>query len=126
MVVSRVCKGRHQGGEPCRQHPLLDGDFCFWHDPDSAQEAANARRLGGMRRRREATVLGDYDFQGLGSTGEIRRLLEVAALDTLSLENSVARARTLVAVSLAAVKLLEVGELEQRVDALERAVKDQS
>ena len=71
---------------------MRDGEFCYWHDPKHAVEVAEARRLGGLRRRREATVSGAYDFEGLGSVGHIRRLVEVAVLDTLGLENSIARA----------------------------------
>jgi hypothetical protein len=53
----------------------------------------------------------------------IRRLLEVAIVDTLGLENSIARARTLGYLALSAIKLLEVGEHEEQLRALEAAVK---
>jgi hypothetical protein len=62
---------------------------------------------------------GAYDFEGLGNVAQIRRLLEIAALDALSLENSIARSRTLAYLAQVAVKLLEVGELEERVRELE-------
>lgn len=123
MVISRACKGRNQQGETCRQPPLVEGEFCFWHDPEHAKEAADARRLGGARRKREVALQGVYAFEGLTSVPQIRRLLEVAAVDALALETSVAKVRTLVAVSMAAAKLLEVGELEGRVEALELAVR---
>jgi hypothetical protein len=41
------------------------------------------------------------------------------------LENSVARSRTLAYLVMTAIKLLEVGELEQRIAALEGAVHGQ-
>ena len=44
---------------------------------------AEARRLGGLRRRREVAVSGAFDFVGLQNVPDIRRLLEVAMLDTL-------------------------------------------
>ena len=72
------------------------------------------------------TVSGAYDFAGLETVADIRRLLEVAALDTLGLENSIARARALTYLATAAIKLLEVGELEQRLASLEAAVHGQS
>ena len=109
-------------GRPCRARPLRDVPFCFWHAPGNEEEVAEARRLGGLRRRREKTVSGAYDFTGLGSIEEIRRLLEIAAIDTLGLENGIARSRVLVQVGLAAAKLLETGELEQRIALLEVAV----
>ena len=83
---------------------------------------AESRRLGGLRRKREVTVAAAYDYEGLGSVPEIRRLLDVAAFDALGLENSIARCRALVSIGLAAAKLLEVGEHEERLAAIEDAL----
>jgi hypothetical protein len=67
---------------------------------------AEARRLGGSRRRKEATIAVAYDVEGLGSVAQIRRLVEVAVLDVLSLENSVSRARAIAYLAQTATKLL--------------------
>lgn len=98
---------------------MRDRDYCFWHDPEQAEAADEARRLGGQRRRREKVVSGAYDFDGLGSVERIQRLVEVAVLDTLGLENSVARNRTLAYLAQTAVKLFEARRLEERVAELE-------
>jgi hypothetical protein len=98
---------------------MQDEQFCFWHSPVHAEEAAEARRLGGLRRRRERTLQGAYEIDGLDSVPQIRRLLEVAVMDALGLENSIARTRVLVACAMAAARLLEVGELEARLEAIE-------
>ena len=119
----RSCSSLTTSGEPCAATPLRDADHCFWHSPDTASEAADARRLGGLRRRREATVAGAYEFEGLNTVGQIRRLIEVAVVDTLELENSVARSRTLAYLAQTALKSLEVNELEQRLAALETAIE---
>jgi len=121
-VVVRTCKALKEDGGRCQAAPLLDGDFCLWHSPEHAEEVAEARRLGGLRRRREKAVSGAYDFEGLADVGQVRRLLEVAVFDTLSLENSVARSRTLAYLAQVALKALEVGELAERIEALERLV----
>ncbi len=121
-MAARACKALKEGGARCQSPPLLDGDFCLMHSPEHAGEVAEARRLGGLRRRREKAVSGAYDFEGLADVDQVRRLLEIAALDTLSLENSVARSRTLAYLAQAALKALEVGELAERIDALERLV----
>src|SRR4030042_1608917 len=118
----RACKALREDGGRCQSPPLLDGDFCLMHSPEHAEEMAEARRLGGLRRRREKAVSGAYDFDGLADVTQVRRLLEIAASDTLSLENSVARSRTLAYLAQVALKALEVGELAQRIDALERLV----
>ncbi len=91
MVVARTCRAETGKGEPCRQAPLQESAFCFWHSPDHTTEAAEARRLGGLRRRKEKAVSGAYDVEGLETVGQIRRLIEIAVLDTLGLENSIAR-----------------------------------
>jgi hypothetical protein len=121
-LTTRSCQAVKENGEPCQQAPLRDSSFCFWHSPDHAKQAAEARRLGGRRRKREGTLSGAYDFDGLDSVPKVRWLLEIAALDTLSLENSVARSRTLAYLAQVALKALEVGELAERIDALERLV----
>lgn len=103
----RRCIHVHDEGRPCGAPSLRGADRCFWHDPDKAEEAAEARRLGGLRRRRERTVAAAYDIAGLGDIGAVRRVLEIAVLDTLGLDNSVARSRVLVGAAAAAAKLIE-------------------
>ena len=95
------------------------------HSPEYAEEIAEARRLGGLRRRREVAVSGAYEFNGLETVADLRRLLVIAALDTLGLENSIARARTLGYLVGVAGKLLETGEFEQRLASLEMAMHGQ-
>jgi hypothetical protein len=124
MVTSkRSCAAKNEQGEPCRQPPLRDGERCFWHDPEHQQEATEARRLGGLRRRREKAVEGAYDIEGLEDVGQVRRLIVIAVLDTLSLENSIARSRTLAYLAQVALKALDAGEWEERLVALETAVQ---
>jgi hypothetical protein len=48
--------------------------------------------------------------------------VEIAALDALGLENSVPRVRALLSAAMAAAKLLEVGEMEERLEAIEAAI----
>src|SRR5688572_5366050 len=119
----RACSGKNEQGEPCGQAPLQGGEYCFWHDPAHAAEAKEARRHGGVPRRREGTLAGAYNLEGLTSVPQIRRLLEVAGFDLLSLENSVGRARALVSVAVAAAKLLETGDQEERLTTLEETLE---
>ena len=98
MVTKRTCRGITKGGERCSAWPLHNSDFCFMHDPDHLEEAAEARRIGGQRRKRESTLLGAYEISGVGSVADLMRLLEVVMFDALSLENSVARGRLLLGV----------------------------
>jgi hypothetical protein len=92
------------------------------HHPDHAAEVAEARRVGGLRRRKEATLTAVYDLGDPGSIEGAVRLLHIAALETLALENSVARNRTLVAAATASVRVIEAADLDARIAALESAV----
>jgi hypothetical protein len=91
------------------------------HDPQNAEAMAEARRLGGLRRRREVVVSGAFDFAGIDSVADIKRLVVVAIVDTLALESSIARNRTIGYLSQVALKAHEVGELQDRIAALEAA-----
>ena len=117
------CAGRQRDGRQCGAPPMRGEDFCLFHSPEHAEDAAEARRLGGLRRRREKTVVGAYGIEGLDSVAAIRRILEIAVFDTLGLDNSLARSRTLIAAAQAATRLLEAGELEARIVALEAALE---
>jgi len=125
MVIELAsCRFQKPNGEPCRATPMRGENFCFWHSPEHAEEAAEARRLGGLRRRKERITQGAYDFDGLEDVTKIRRLLEIAATDALALENSIARCRVLCYVTQVAAKLLEVGDLESRIAVLEGYIEE--
>jgi hypothetical protein len=121
-MVAETCQGRRPDGQRCRSWPIRGEPYCLWHSPEREEEAADARRLGGLRRRREKAVSGAYDFVGLDSIPSIRRILEIATIDALGLDNSIARSRTLISAAVAAAKLLETGELEERLARLEAAL----
>jgi hypothetical protein len=99
--------------------PLRDRPYCFAHDPERAEEAADARRLGGLRRRKEGTIAVAYDLPGLDTVVGIRRLLDIVVTDGVGLDNGIARLRVLISTAVAAMNLLKVGELEERLAALE-------
>jgi hypothetical protein len=119
LVSSRICKQLKDDGAQCKAPPLHDSNFCFWHDPGSEQDREQARRLGGVNRKRENTLATVYETAGIDSIEEIQRFVEVALYGTLALDNGIQRNRTLINGAMAAAKLLEVGELAARVEALE-------
>jgi hypothetical protein len=122
LMSERVCKGIRDNGEACRQAPLQGSNYCFWHDPEHAHEAAEARRLGGLRRRKEKITSGAYDIEGVDTVEQIRRVMQIALLDTLGLESSVARSRTLAYLAVVLLKLYDAGTTEERLAALEQAL----
>ena len=111
--MTRLCAFRFPNGEPCHSPPLHDGDYCLMHSPEHAKEVQDARRIGGLHRKREVTLSAAFDFEGLETVDGIRRLLQIAATDALAMESSPARCRQLVYVALAALRVMEVRDFEQ-------------
>jgi hypothetical protein len=122
MLISRRCAYAKADGQPCRMAPLHDRPYCFSHDPERAEDAAEARRIGGLRRKKEGTIAVAYDLPDLDTVAGIRRLLEIVKIDGVGLENGIARLRVLISTAVAAMNLLKVGELEDRIATLEQAV----
>lgn len=124
LVPKRSCKETNQQEQPCRRRPNTDSDYCFWHDLETADEAAQARRLGGLRRKREKVVSNIYGLGEFDTVPDLRRVLKVAVLDTMGLDNGVNRNRTLATLVLAGAKLLEIGELEERLNRVEATLAE--
>ena len=122
MVIRRRCAYAKADGEPCAMAPLHDRPYCFAHDPERAAEAAEARRLGGLRRRKEGTIAVAYDLPGLDTVAGIRRLLDIVVTDGVGMDNGIPRLRVLISTATAATNLLKVGEFEERLVAVEAAV----
>jgi hypothetical protein len=124
MQLTRGCSALTVAGKPCGATAMRDADTCFWHSPEHAEEARRARQLGGQRRRREAAVGGAYDLEGVTTLADIRRLLEIAATDTLP--NSLARNRTLGGLAQIALRVHLAAEQDARLTILEATVLPRS
>jgi hypothetical protein len=101
---------------------MRESDFCVFHDPDHTEAVQQARSAGGQRRKREVTIATAYDFEGLTSIEKIRRLIDIAVVDALSLDNSINRVRALGYLAQVATTLLEKGEHEDLARAIEAAL----
>jgi hypothetical protein len=117
------CQYTKDDGERCRAAALIGEEFCLFHSPGRAEEVEEHRRLGGVRRRRERAVAAAYDYLGLRTIPDILRVLESAVTDTLSLDNSVGRNRTL-AYLVEIARRCQESDLEHRVQALEAALRN--
>lgn len=107
------------GGVSCKAWPQAGRDFCFFHDPERAEDLSRAQQLGGMRRTREKTSAVVYDLQGFSSADDAQRILEIALMDTLTLDNSIARNRVLGYLSQVLLKSFEVRDVAERLAKLE-------
>jgi hypothetical protein len=120
-MIGRRCTMVKSSGERCGARPLRDGQLCFHHDPEHADAAADARKLGGHRRRREETLNAAYELGEIDSLDGQRRLLEIVVTDALALDNGVPKLRVILAALNTAMKLRDATEVEARLAALEAA-----
>jgi hypothetical protein len=125
-----ACAGQNDRGELCGMPPLKGEAWCFAHHKDRAGERMAAQKRGGRRNRVAGTVLTLAEDEAavpleLGDMKAVQAALNLVWRDTMRQENSAQRSRTLVAVALAAMKALEVGEYEDRIRALEQTVAQQ-
>lgn len=100
--------------------PLIGSAFCFAHDPERASSRALARRRGGRRRQAAARTGRTIAPAQLDTASNIQQLLESVLNDTLSQRNSLQRSRTICYLIGYALKVLEVGQFEERISALEQ------
>ncbi len=118
-MISRNCKAETKAGSPCQMAPLRGSSWCWNHDPGRARDRQAARKRGGLNRRR---CKADLSVEvRLDDVAALREILETAVRDTLVLENSVARSRTLGYLVGQALRALEVAELAERVAAMEES-----
>lgn len=61
-MVNRGCTFEKAQGVLCRAAARRGESFCFWHALETADEAAEARRLGGLHQRKKKSVAAIYGF----------------------------------------------------------------
>lgn len=65
------CEYSKNGGL-CRAHATHDSKYCFWHNPDMKVKMEEARRKGGLNRRKP-TVSHD-EFEDIQKAQDIKRV----------------------------------------------------
>ncbi len=113
------CTGRNRRGAPCGMAPVTGSPYCFAHSPERARERAEAREHGGRHRQSGSGTMVSAEPVQLRDLASLQTLLENAVSDTLQQENSAQRSRTIGYLAGIALRALEVGELEERLAALE-------
>src|SRR5688500_6516266 len=106
------CAGTNATGAPCGMHRLQGSRYCFSHAPEAGRARAEARKLGGQNRRVGLALDPPAEPPHLRDVAAIQGQLEATVFNTLHLENSNGRNRTVGYLLGHALKALEVGELE--------------
>jgi hypothetical protein len=116
------CKARNKNGAPCAANAGASG-YCFTHNPAMRAKRAAARKLGGKHRRR---VVSNQPFPTVDTqTAQgLIAFLDALLRETWKLEPGIARSRTLAYIASVLKTVLEVGEIEERLSALEAEVQN--
>lgn len=117
------CHGKTKNGEPCRVPALKGNQFCFTHSPEVGAARAKARKRGGERRRVPHAGDASKIPARVRTIDDVLAVLDYALAEAMPLENSIQRGRLIVAIAGAFVEAIKTGELEQRLAAIEAALK---
>lgn len=121
-MAKRQCKADTKGGGRCPNAASGSG-YCFTHDPARGGERAKARKRGGAHRRIGHAGNADALPKQVRTLPDVLAVLDYALAEALPLENGVQRGRLLVSIAHAFIEAIKAGEIEARLDAIERALK---
>lgn len=113
------CHGKTKNGQPCKMPGVNGGRFCFSHSPATRAQQAAARKRGGQNRSRHAGDPATIPVE-IKSLDDAGKLLAYVVQELLIMDNGVPRARALLQAYELSLKSIEIGELEERIKALEQ------
>jgi hypothetical protein len=117
------CKAKTQKGQPCQAQTINGSKFCFIHDPAQGAARAKARKKGGERRRVPHYGNESIIPREVKTLDDANKILTYTLAEIIPMENSIARARVLLALYDSFLKSFEIGELEKRIQVLEALQK---
>jgi hypothetical protein len=121
-MSKKQCRAKTKSGEPCAASANGSG-FCFAHDATKGKERAIARRNGGLARITPSVADKNLVPKETRTITDVMTILDYALQESLVLQNSIQRGRLLVSIAHGYIEALKVGEMEQRLEAVEMALK---
>ncbi len=122
--MKKQCRYKKANCQKCQANAIAGSEFCFFHDPTTAQDRRAAQQKGGLRNKSLSLPADTPDF-------ELRKVRDVVALLGMTI-SQVRRGQidprisnAIGYLSATLLKALEMGSLETRVSALEAATRSQ-
>lgn len=122
MSMKKQCQEKNKRGEPCGAAANETG-FCFTHDETKGKERAAARRKGGLQRITPHVADDSILPMRTRSIEDVMTILDYALQESIVLPNTIQRGRLLVSIAHGYIEALKVGEMEQRLEAVEMTLK---
>ena len=120
--IKRPCRAKKPDGSSCQAAALPGSDFCFFHDPDRADERQAARSFGGSRNRMKTLDAAAPDIK-IESCQDVVRLISETINQVRKGDIDPRIANAIGYLSNVLIKAAEMGDLEDRIEDLEAAVK---
>jgi len=117
------CNATTKNGQACKIAALKGDRFCFTHSRQTRAAQAAARKLGGQNRHTPHFAGPETLPADVTTLPQARQILTYTLAEVIGMDNSIARARVLLALFDSFIKSIEIGELEQRIAALEAGSK---
>jgi hypothetical protein len=121
-MSKKQCQATKLNGELCNA-AANEAGFCFTHDASRGKERAAARRKGGLKRATPHAADAALVPKEPRTINDAMTILDYALRESLALANSIQRGRLLVSIAHGFIEALKVGEIEQRLDAVEHALR---
>jgi len=121
-MSKKQCKATKRDGQACNA-AASDTGFCFTHDAARGKQRAVARRNGGLKRITPHVADASLVTKETRTIKDVMTILDYALQESLVLSNSIQRGRLLVSIAHGYIEAMKVGEMEQRLEAVEMALK---
>lgn len=123
MSDKKLCQANNKQGEKCKAYASGGGGFCFTHDATRGRERAIARRNGGLATKQPHYADASVLPSSIRKIEDVLIVLDYALQESIGLDNSIQRGRLIVSIAHGFIEALKVGELEQRLEAVEMTLK---
>jgi len=122
-MKKQTCKAKTKSGARCAMAAMTGAAYCFTHNPKAAAARAKAHKLGGARTRVGHGGDGSTIPGNVTTIAQAMTILDYTLRELLEMENSIQRARALIALVGGYVDAVKVGEIESRLLAIEAVLK---
>jgi hypothetical protein len=123
MGPRKNCEANNLNGEPCGSSTLIDSEFCFFHSPEMAEERQRASSAGGIKTVLK-TLPATAQSTQINNAGDILGLIAETINHVRTGQLDTRIANCVGYLSGVALKAIEQGKIEDRIEALEIIVKN--
>lgn len=117
--MAKKCSSKRKDGKPCGAYAITGSKYCATHDPSLAAERAAWRSAGGRNRAIPEGLPAE-----LLTVEDVRKGLAAVIGSTWKQHNKGERSRALCNLYLAVLRTFELGDLADRVAALEARLNE--